>query len=63
MNRFRFKVIALLLGLFLGGMQSGFYLLEVADRGTSYAKLALSLTFSILMAWQLWQSVFRTEPR
>jgi hypothetical protein len=62
MDRFRAKLIFLLLALFLGGMQTGFYVLEISDRGTGFMKLALSLVFSILMAWQLWQSIFQTEP-
>ena len=59
MTRFRIKVILLLFGLFLGGMQTGFYVLEVANGGASYLKLVLSLAFSVLMGWQLWQSIDR----
>jgi hypothetical protein len=60
-DRFRIGQLLYLLAVFLGGMQTGFNLLEIADRGTGFFKLALSLIFSALMAWQLWKSIVQPQ--
>jgi hypothetical protein len=43
-------------------MQTGFSLLEIVDHGTGGFKLVLSVAFSVLMGWQIWQSIVRPEP-